>query len=95
MFFTFQQTIIRQAQRIFLIQLAFSTLNVRSFQQSRPKQPSKLPFLTLCFVVQMAKNIQLHYLDMLPLSHASEDVLDELTDVQMNVGNLASMGSPA
>lgn len=73
----------------YLIQLTFSTLNIDPFQQSRPEQPSKPPFLTLCFVVQMAKTIQLHYLDMLPLTHASEDVLDELTDVQMNVGNLA------
>lgn len=78
----------------YFIQLTFSTLNIGPFQQSCPKQASKTPFLTLCFVVQMAKTIQLHYLDMLPLSHASEDVLDELTDVQMNVGNLAYMGSP-
>lgn len=46
----------------------------------------------------MAKTIQSHYLDMLPLPHASGDILDELRDVQMNVGNLvrvaAHMGSP-
>lgn len=46
----------------------------------------------------MAKTIQLYYLDMMPLTHASEDILDELRDVQMNVGNLvrvaAYMGSP-
>lgn len=35
----------------------------------------------------MVKNIELHYQDMLPLSHASEDVLDELVDVQLTVGS--------
>lgn len=83
----------------YLIRLTSSTLNIDPFQQSRPKQASKPPLLTLLFVVQMAKTIQLHYLDMLPLPHASEDVLDELRDVQMNVGNpvrvAAYMGSPA
>lgn len=36
---------------------------------------------------QMMKSIELHYQDMLPLPHASEDLLDELMEVQMNVGS--------
>lgn len=78
-----------------MIQLTFSTHSNR-VALSKLQNP---PFLTLCFVVQMAKSVQLHYLDMLPLPHASEDDLDELGDVQMNVGDLvrvaANMGSPA
>lgn len=35
----------------------------------------------------MVKSIELHYQDMLPLPHASEDLLDELMEVQMNVGS--------
>lgn len=41
---------------------------------------------TIGLVPQMVKSIELHYQDMLPLPHASEDVLDELMEVQMNVG---------
>lgn len=43
--------------------------------------------LTICLVPQMVKSIEMHYQDMLPLPHASEDVLDELMDVQMTVGS--------
>lgn len=42
----------------------------------------------LCFVVQMANHIKRQYLDTLPLANASKSFLDDLTDVQMNVGNL-------
>ncbi|XP_075886002.1 tetraspanin-8-like isoform X1 [Nelusetta ayraudi] len=47
-------------------------------------------FMTACeipaliFRPQMVKSIELHYQDMLPLPHASEDLLDELMEVQMN-----------
>lgn len=42
----------------------------------------------LCFVVQMADEIKTQYLDKLPLANASESFLDDLTDAQMDVGNL-------
>lgn len=35
----------------------------------------------------MAKGIELHYLDMLPLPHASEEDLEELMEVQLSVGS--------
>lgn len=43
--------------------------------------------LTICLVPQMVKSIELHYQDMLPLPHASEDVVDELVEVQITVGS--------
>lgn len=36
----------------------------------------------------MANHIKRQYLDTLPLANASKSFLDDLTDVQMNVGNL-------
>lgn len=67
------------------------TLTVSDRNLSLNWNYSKNAFKTLVtshLVVQVAKDIKKHYLNTLPLANASESFLDDLVDVQKNVGNL-------
>lgn len=44
-------------------------------------------FISLCFVVQMAEGVKMHYREMLPLTNASESFLKEFEELQSEVSN--------